>query len=373
MKKIVILGSNFAGIDVALRLRKKAKDAEITVVDRKNGTQFYPSMYELVTGKKNIEELEISLEPLYAKKNIAFINEEIISINPEKKQVQTTTRTLNYDILVNTLGAVGNYYNIPGAQEFSHPFKNIEDTLDIKEKLEKITLAGDKTYDIVIAGSGLTGIEVVFEIREYFNETKKNASLSIIEACDDICPWTNIETRYFIKKLMEKEKITVKTGFPIKEVTKDAITSAKGDKLNFNMLIWCAGLKTNPINEKSGIESDNQGIKVDDYLRSIKYAEIFACGDAASKRLDNNIPLPKTAHSALITSRCAADNIVKTLKGKPLKKFSPGRHMPIFIDLGDYGAVMMYKKHIYTRPGFLYHFMKNLIEAYWLYTRRNLL
>lgn len=368
--KIVIIGSNFAGIEVALKLKKQVKDLELTVIDKKTGTQFYPSMYELVTGKKNIEDLEISLEELYTKKGIKFLNEEVTQIIPDKKQVQTTKTTVDYDILVNAIGSVANYNNIPGALEFAMPFKNIEDTISIKDALEKITLAGDKRFDIVVAGSGLTGIELVFEIHEYLNNTKKNASLSIIEYCNDICPWTNIETRDFMKKLMKKENITVKTNFEITEVKKNSLISKNGETLNFDMLIWCAGLKVHTVNEKSGLEFDHNGLKVDDYFRSAKYPDIFVCGDAASKKTESGFVVPKSAHFAMVSSKLVSTNIIKTINKKPLKKFDPGPHTPILIDVGDYGAVMMYKKYFFKRPGKIYHFVKDIIETYWVKTRR---
>ncbi|HYD03895.1 MAG TPA: FAD-dependent oxidoreductase [Alphaproteobacteria bacterium] len=362
MTKVVILGSNFAGLDVALGLRKKDKSLEIVVIDKHNA-QYYPSTHKVISGYRDIEDLEIDLQSVYTYHNIEFKKDTIISIDTKKNLVIGKDGKYSYDYLVNTLGSVGNYYNIPGADKYSLPFKTSEDSSVIKEKI--INLESKDKYSIVVAGSGLTGIESIFELKTYLKNIAKNADLHIVEVMPTIAPWANPSTQIFLKKIMARDKIIVHEGFQIGRVEKNKIISKSNESIDFDILIWCAGLGVNSVIQNSDFEKDSKGMVVNTELRSTSHPNIFGCGDAVSIP---SSPCPKTAQFAVHQAPIVAHNVYAAINGKPLKTFKV-YPAPALVSLGKHGSILVYKKLLFKHPRWLFDICKGIIEWHWLKTR----
>jgi NADH:ubiquinone reductase (H+-translocating) len=47
-------------------------------------------------------------------------------------------------------------------------------------------------------------------------------------------------------------------------------------------LIWCVGVRADPLVEHVGLETDKGRVVVDEYMRVPRRPEVFACGDAAA-------------------------------------------------------------------------------------------
>lgn len=370
--KIIILGSNFAGLDVARLLKNKRKDFDITVIDKNEYFEFHPSIHKIISREKTESELRIDLFKTYLKRDITFVNDEITNIDQTTKEVITKKGKYQYDYIVDCLGTVTNYYKIPGADQFSYSFKVIEDALKIRKWLDENS-RNKKELTVAIAGSGLTGIEVLLELVTYAKSVKKlcNIKLVLIEAKENIAPWTNDKTKKFLTELIKEKNIDLETNFLVKEVKQNELISSTDKKLNFDMLIWCTGIKIVPIMESSNLEFDNFGVRCDDYLCSTKNEFIFVCGDALSKKEADGFIVPKTAQYAEHQAKIVVENLISKIEKKPLKKYLSERHTPILIDLGEYGAILMYKKMLIKHPAKLMHKMKNIIEDYWIKSRSN--
>ena len=75
-KRVVVVGSSFAGMTAALELRKRL-DArhEVVVLDPRADFTFIPSLIWLPFGMREPEDVTFPLAPMYAKQGIRFINE----------------------------------------------------------------------------------------------------------------------------------------------------------------------------------------------------------------------------------------------------------------------------------------------------------
>ena len=75
MKKILIIGSGFAGFSAAMRLRSVRKEAEVVVVDKNKYFSFLPLLPDVIGRLMNTDFLVWPLERL-RKFGVDFINEE---------------------------------------------------------------------------------------------------------------------------------------------------------------------------------------------------------------------------------------------------------------------------------------------------------
>jgi len=126
----------------------------ITLVDRGEYHSFIPSIHEIVSGANRARDIQIPLALILGLAGIAFVRDEVLSLDLESKKVLTSSRILDYDYLVLSSGVENNFYDVRGAETFSHRFRSPEDAERIHADL--CSLLADKTQacSIVIAGGG---------------------------------------------------------------------------------------------------------------------------------------------------------------------------------------------------------------------------
>ena len=129
-KKILILGGGFGGLEVASRLRAALDEGfEITLVDQKDFFSMGFTKFDLMFGRRQPEECKSYYSKLQ-ERGIRFLQAEIHSIDPENRQIETSTGSLSADLLVVGLGVElapaatpgflesggHNFYTVEGAQ-----------------------------------------------------------------------------------------------------------------------------------------------------------------------------------------------------------------------------------------------------------------
>ncbi|MCF0213359.1 MAG: FAD-dependent oxidoreductase, partial [Muribaculaceae bacterium] len=90
--RIVVLGSNFAGMTTARFLAKELKGkAEITVIDKKSYLLFVPNIPETVMKNRNPQiDMHLQCLPFYEGDKTNFIQARVTAIDPETKTVEYT-------------------------------------------------------------------------------------------------------------------------------------------------------------------------------------------------------------------------------------------------------------------------------------------
>ena len=64
------------------------------------------------------------------------------------------------------------------------------------------------------------------------------------------------------------------------------VTLSTGERLAASTVVWCAGMRANPLTAQLGVERDRLGrVPVDDYLRVTGVPDVFAAGDVAAARM----------------------------------------------------------------------------------------
>ena len=114
-KRIVIIGSNFAGYTAAMKLQEELKgEHAITVISKSPDFLFMPSLIWVPFGLREREQITIPLEPLYEKKGIRFVLETVDRIDLAQRTVHTEKGFYGYDYLVIATGPELAYDAIPG-------------------------------------------------------------------------------------------------------------------------------------------------------------------------------------------------------------------------------------------------------------------
>lgn len=363
IKRVVIVGGGFGGLETALRLRDLEKKIEIVLISKNKEFIFKPFLYRVACSRGSFSSISINLKKILHKKNIKFYNEEVVHVKPLEQAVVTITRKINFDYLIWTVGSVSNDRNIEGVSINALKLQSKLDAIKIRKNLAN-ELEKSKHYNqklkVIICGGGITGVQLASQIAD---KTRKRTSVSLIETSERILKAFGLEVSQYATKVLKKKGINIITNKEIKEIDTGRIQFKEGEPAYAGVIIWCGGIKPNPINYKTGLRTnDKGGIMINEHLQS-SHPLIYAVGDC-SYQFKN--PKPMTAQTAINQGEVVAYNIHADIQKKEKKAYE-GKEHPYIISLGKTKAIMIHKK---IKKSFFPIIIKNLVKTHYIITRR---
>ena len=376
-KKIVILGSGFAGVYAYLELHKQLhnrRDVEITMVSETDSFLFVPLIHEVATGSLSPSDVLQPIHTLpscclrrFVQGHVASVNCDLreISVTPHRPSSSTDTAekeisAIPYDYLISGIGSETNFFGVPGAREYALPLKDLSDAVKIKNRIIEIFECAEKTTTkeeradalrFVVVGAGPTGLEIAAEMADYlrhefakaFPSLKGLAEIIIVDGVTDLLPVLN---PWFGKKaariLAHKKIVRVLLNTPIVAITPGGVRT-KEKFFPAGTVIWSAGVKARqlPMTAKKPVNHDERSgrIMVNAFLQIPAYTEVFIAGDQAWIRdKENDQPYPMRAQFAQREGRVAARNVARLMDNRPLEEFA-WKDQGIIISLGKGGAL----------------------------------
>jgi NADH dehydrogenase len=98
-------------------------------------------------------------------------------------------------------------------------------------------------------------------------------------------------------------------------------------------------MRANPLTEQLGVQRDRLGrVPVDDYLRVVGLPDVFAAGDVAAARMDDEHISVMSCQHGRPMGRYAGHNVISDLLGAPLLALRIPWYVTV-LDLGPAGAV----------------------------------
>ena len=321
-KKVLIIGGVAAGMKTASRLRRRDKDAEITVIERGEivsyGACGFP--YYISDEVKNFNEFThtpqgIARDVEYFKnvKGIdVLIRHEAQKINREAKTVTVLDKTtgtvteMPYDVLALGTGATPVRLPIPGADlEGIHNFWFPWEVEQVKTEL-----AANNVTDVVIVGAGFIGMELA----EAFNNI--GVKVSVVEMQDRILPqMLDLEMAELAAKPVAAAGINLCLGEKtVAFEGTERVTAVKTDKRTIpaQMVIVAVGVRPNvELARDAGLAIGPSGcIAVNEYMQTSDPC-IYTGGDCAENthRVSGAKIFAPMGSTANKHGRVIADNI----------------------------------------------------------------
>jgi NADH dehydrogenase len=94
-----------------------------------------------------------------------------------------------------------------------------------------------------------------------------------------------------------------------------------GDRLGARTVVWAAGVQGSPLARTLGVPLDRAGrVKVEPDLTVPGRPEVFVIGDLAAVEQDGRA-VPGVAPAAMQMGRHAGENVLRALRGEPLRPF----------------------------------------------------
>ena len=137
MKKVVVLGAGYAGLQTVHKLQKKVKGkAEIILVDKDDYHYETTELHEVASGTQPALKITYPIADIIDPAVTKFIQDEVVKLDATKKQVQLKQHgILDYDYCVLALGFVSETFGIKGAKENALEMTNIKQSLAIYDHI----------------------------------------------------------------------------------------------------------------------------------------------------------------------------------------------------------------------------------------------
>jgi NADH dehydrogenase len=355
--KIVIVGGGFGGLFTALEL---SGAGDVTLINDEDHFLFKPMLYEYLSGEVEAWHIAPDCKELLDGR-AAFVKGLAEAIDLDGRIVRLAEgRTLAYDILVFSPGALTNYAGVEGAEEFSLPFRTLNDANHLRrrmtEALDRIQpdAAPQDTREaltFVVVGGGASGVELSTKMADLMRDAVKRRALKgeprvvIIEMADRLVPGMGEEIRKYVENALEEIRVEVHTNTRVVRVGAGSITldhHQRQTEMATAGVVWVAGVRPSPLLETLNVERDRRGlVPVEPTLQLRGRPEVFALGDIAF--YPNVVPtLAGTAQLAFQQSHLCAQNVRSFIEGRELKSKE-------FVELGE--AVSLGTQHAAVLTG----------------------
>lgn len=357
VKKVVIVGGGFAGINLIKRLSKD-KRFHITLVDINNYNFFPPLLYQVATAFIEPSSISYPFRRLFQEKeNLRFHMGRLLKVNPATNTIETDTGVLSYDYLVLGIGTETNYFGMENVKKHALPMKSINDALKLRnyillnmEKAVRVTdrAEQEKYLNLVIAGGGPTGVEVAgmlaemgrnIAAKEYPEIDRLKYRIYLVDAGGELLGPMSKKSQEEAARVLRRLGVRVILNTAVKDYADDKVLLSDGSTIQSNVLIWASGVTGR---EVPGLAPDMIGrgkrILVDEHNKVANTNNIYAIGDISLQTTDKNFPKghPQLAQVAIQQGERLARNLSRSLDGKELKPFA-------YKDKGSLAIISKYK------------------------------
>ena len=324
--RIVIIGSGFAGLTAARRLKRA--DADITILARTSHHLFQPLLYQVATGILSEGDIApTTREILKRQKNATVMQALVDGIDVEARVVKWRNHNdrfeTPYDTLIVAAGAGQSYFGNDHFAVFAPGMKTIDDALELRARIfgafEQAEQAADpavveRLLTFVVVGAGPTGVEMAGQIRELASKTLKGefrnidptkARVVLVDGASAPLPPFGEKLGAKARKSLEKLGVELRMNAFVTGVDADGVTlkhkDGTAETIASQCKVWAAGVQASELGkllaDATGAEVDRSGrVVVGKDLTLPGHPEIFVLGDMMS------VPgVPGVAQGAMAT------------------------------------------------------------------------
>ncbi|HTI76083.1 MAG TPA: FAD-dependent oxidoreductase [Mycobacterium sp.] len=342
MTEVVVLGSGFAGLWAALGAARRLDElgatdgaVQITVLSSQPYHDIRVRNYEADLAPCRIPLADV-LDPV----GVRHVAADVTAIDPTSRTVETSAGTHGYDRLVVALGSQVVKPDIPGLHEFGFDVDTFDGATKLHRHLAALPRARSASAAVVV-GAGLTGIETACELPARLSALFPDSTpeVTLVDRNPHVGSDMGASARPVIEAALATNGVQSRLGVGVTAVDAAGVTLSTGEVLAASTVVWCAGMRANPLTAGLGVDCDRLGrVPVDDYLRVVGVPDVFAAGDVAAARMDDAHLSVMSCQHGRPMGRFAGYNVVSDLLGKPMLALRIPWYVTV-LDLGPAGAV----------------------------------
>jgi NADH dehydrogenase len=343
---ILIAGGGYVGMYTALGLQRRlrAGEARVTLVDPRPNMTYQPFLPEAAAGSLEPRHVVVPLRRTL--KGTDVVTGRVVGIDHAHKVAtiepsEGATYQIAYDILVSALGSISRTLPIPGLADNAIGFKQIEEAIALRNHvLDRLDAASSTTdpdlrrraLTFVFVGGGYAGVEAMAELEDmaryatrYYERIEPgDLRFVLVEATGRILPEVGEEMGLYTLGVLRDRGIDIRLNTRLESCVGGHVVLSDGEEIDSDVIVWTAGVKANPVLEKTDLPLDKSGrVRTLPNLTVEGMADAFAAGDSAAvPDLTNpgHFTGPSAQH-AVRQARLLAANLVHYLRGEPMKDY----------------------------------------------------
>lgn len=281
--KLVVIGGNAAGMSAASRVKRRAPEWEVVVLEKTREVSYGACglPYYVAGLNDDIDLIRIRSAATFEKNGIQVrLSCEVQSVDYEKKQVkyrdaQGTVCLESYDKLLVATGSSPKIPPIPGiTKKGIYPLKTLEDAQQLKQAL------AERPQNVVIVGGGYIGMEQAEACI-----LQGVPCIRVIEAMDRILNVFDPEFGAAAKAELERHGVSVHTGERVMSFEGGGAVSrivTDRDSYDADLVILAIGISPNTRFLGDAIKKLPNGAVVTNPDMETSVPDVYAAGDCAT-------------------------------------------------------------------------------------------
>lgn len=398
--RVVIVGAGFGGLEAARRLADHP--VEITVLDKNNYHGFWPLLYQVATAELDASHIAQPVRQLIRDKpNVRFNVGTVRAIDRERRLVVTDRKSYPYDELIVAAGSVSNFFGLDAIQAHGFDLKDLPETIALRNQLlgcfERAAEEEDperrrRLLTFAIVGGGPTGVELAGAIAEMVQHVLRKdfpevdfgqVRIVLVEMADRLLLPFKPSLAKKAQRFLARMGVEFRFNTGVVGYERGELRFKDGSSLAADTVIWAAGVQGSPVGKALGVPLQRGGrVQVLPTLQLPESPNVWVVGDLAYLEGPGGKPYPQLATVAMQQGRWLAANLVRKLRGEPLRPFrytdkgsmaTVGRHSAVAHAFGmnwsgPIAWVIWLVVHVYYLIGFRNRLMVLFSWAYNYFT-----
>ena len=371
--KISIIGSGFAALTAARRLRRLDARAEITLIAPRAELIYLPSLIWLPSGKRKPEDLVVPLDKFLREHHIHFRAGEANGMEDGGRTVLTSAGPIANDGLIIACG--GRFIKkLPGIEHAILPCEGIEPVERLRQRLAALQdgtvalgFAGNPNEPTAMRGGPI--FEFLFGLDTQLRREGRRERIKLAFFNPMPNPGNRLGEKAVQRLMaeMRRREITTHLGHKLVGFESNKVAT-EGGEFAADIIVFMPGMTGNAWFDNTDLPRSPGGlIQADAHCRVDGREKVYVVGDAGS--FPGPDWMPKQAHMADLQAAAAAENLLAELAGRAPDATFKAELMCIVDSLDAGMLVRRTESAAWALPRMkLMHGAKDLFES--LYLRR---
>jgi len=386
MKRVLIIGGGFAGVEAAIYLKKASFD--VTLVSDRDYLYVYPTSIWVPTGESKFSDVCIDLHDLQSVHGFKLIIDALVNIDAKNNtyELKSSKVLKDFDYVVIALGAAK--MQPKGLEHTLSICGEPKQALEIKAKLDSLIEKGSGKICFGFGGNpkdssavrGGPGFELLFNVHNMLKKKgiRDNFELTFFAPMAEPGKRMGEKALKMMDKFFGMLNIKQHFGKKIKLFENDGIVFEDDSKLDSDFTMFIPAGDGNKIVKNSDLPQNEAGfITIDDNCKVLFEDEnmpnnIYAIGDAAA--LEGADWRAKQGHIAEVMARNTAHNITQdSIGAKDFKGYIEHINILCVMDTGN-GASFVFrddKKALMIPMPIIGHWLKKAWGKYYKLSKFN--
>jgi NADH dehydrogenase len=276
--------------------------AEVVVVNSTDYFLYLPLLPEVAAGLLDPRRVAVSLPQTI--RHVRLVLGVVDRIDLDGRNVHYVDAeegpgTCAYDRLIIAAGSVNKLLPVPGVVDNAHGFRGLPEALYSRDHVVRQFELADATDDpaeraarltFVVVGAGYTGTEVAAHGSLFTKALhRRHPRLAgteprwvLVDVADKILPELDPRLSRTATKVLQRRGVEIRTGTSVASSMPNGVMLSDRSTVESRTLVWCVGVRPDPLVADLGLELEQGRIRVDEYLNVPGHPEVYACGDAAA-------------------------------------------------------------------------------------------